>query len=485
MMKAEKIDRAGDEKRKTPLGIERRFDRFGEWLDSSWALRKFKPFLQRYPGVTICLTWLMRVIVGATFIISGLSKGIDPWGTFYKMTEYLTAMHFPVESWGNTALVLTFFLFSVEFVVGVSLLTGCFRKASPIIAAIIMLVMLPLSLWIAVADPVADCGCFGDFWVISNWWTFAKNVGLSIAVVWLLMFNGVTFWLISPFLQWIAAVASAVYIMLVGYIGYWEQPLVDFRPYRIGTTLLSADDGPEYEPVFEFVYEKDGETHSFSEDDELPSEEDGWKFVKRIEKEMVKTAPEAGAGSNAGDFRIWNETGDEDVTSFVDSGDKQVILLIPDISQLSMAASWKINRLYDLSRKDDMDFFAVAAGSPEAIEEWRDLSSGQYPIYTAEDTSIKEVARGNPALIGLDEGKIVWKTALSALRIDDDDTGADSLLEIGVKGAGEAVLVDLSEILFSILALLGLVTALRVLIPSFFSGSVDAEKNEEQDSKTP
>ncbi len=200
---------------------------------------------------------------------------------------------------------------------------------------------------------------------------------------------------------------------------------------------------------------------------------------------MVKTGPETEAGSHVVDFRIWNETGDEDVTSFVSSEGRQVILLIPDISQLSMAASWKINRLYDLSRKEDMDFFAVAAGSPEAIEEWRDLSSGQYPIYTSEDTSIKEVARGNPALIGLDNGKIVWKTALSALRINDDDNSADNLVKIGVKGAGDAVLEDLSEILFSILALLGLITALRVLIPSFFSGRVDAKKNEEQDGETP
>ena len=161
--------------RKTPLGIERRFDRFGDWLDGSWALRKANPLRDKYPKVLLILTWLLRIAVGGVFIVSGLSKGIDPWGTFYKTSEYLTAMHIPIVELGNTVLTLVFLLFSSEFIIGVCLLTGCYRKAAPIFAALFMLVMLPLTLWIAIADPVSDCGCFGDFLVISNWATFIKN----------------------------------------------------------------------------------------------------------------------------------------------------------------------------------------------------------------------------------------------------------------------------------------------------------------------
>ena len=122
--------------RKTPLGIERRFDRFGDWLDGSWALRKANPLLSKYPKVLTVLTWLMRIAVGSVFIVSGLSKGIDPWGTYYKTAEYLTAMHLPIEEWGNAVLALAFLLFSAEFITGVSLLLGCYRKAAPIMAAV-------------------------------------------------------------------------------------------------------------------------------------------------------------------------------------------------------------------------------------------------------------------------------------------------------------------------------------------------------------
>ena len=116
------IDKNDKEKdvtsRKTPLGIERRFDRFGDWLDDSWALRKASPIIDKYPKAQIILTWLMRIAVGSIFIVSGLSKGIDPWGTYYKTVEYLTAMHIPVTELGNAVLALSFLQFSIEFIIG-------------------------------------------------------------------------------------------------------------------------------------------------------------------------------------------------------------------------------------------------------------------------------------------------------------------------------------------------------------------------------
>lgn len=450
--------------RRTPLGIEKRFDRFGDWLDGSWALQKANPILSKYPKALVALTWLMRLAVGSVFIVSGLSKGIDPWGTLYKTNEYLTAMHIPIVEWGNTVLALVFILFSVEFIIGVSLLLGCYRKAAPILAALFMLVMLPLTLWIAITDPVADCGCFGDFLVISNWATFVKNCLISLAVVWLLKFNTRAICLIAPYAQWVATVGSAAYIVVVGYIGYWQQPTVDFRPYKVGRLLFAEDDGPEYEPRYLFVYEKDGETRKFSEDDELPDEDDGWTFVRREEQEFVvgdkAVSPSA---IDRPDFRVWSEDGEEDVTESLSGFERQLILLVPDINTLSMATSWKINRLYDMAKSDDMEFFAVVAGSPDAIEEWRDLSSGQYPIYTAEDTSIKELARGNPALVGLRDGRIEWKSALSALRLDDDDDDnvEISTRPVGMGLSGGEALWYLSLMLISLLGVLILLSRFR------------------------
>ena len=32
------------------------------------------------------LVWLLRVALGCTFMFSGLTKAIDPWGGFYETT---------------------------------------------------------------------------------------------------------------------------------------------------------------------------------------------------------------------------------------------------------------------------------------------------------------------------------------------------------------------------------------------------------------
>ena len=171
--------------------------------------------------------------------------------------------------------------------------------------------------------------------------------------------------------------------------------------------------------------------------------------------------------------------------------DRQLMLLVPDINSLSMATSWKINRLYDMAKAHDTEFFAVAAGSPDAIEEWRDLSSGQYQIYSAEDTSIKELARGNPALVSLEDGVIKWKSSLSALRLNDDndDSAEMATYPIGLTMSGREAMLDLSLMLVSVLAFLCLMSTLRLRykgsVSPFFSRRVNAKKNEEEDSKAP
>ena len=66
-----------------------------------------------------------------------------------------------------------------------------------------------------------------------------------------------------------------------------------------------------------------------------------------------------------------------------------------------------------------IDFAAIVAGSQEEIETWKDLSMPSYPIYTSEDTVIKEVARGNPSIVYLEDGVVMWKRTLLSLPVQD------------------------------------------------------------------
>lgn len=370
--------------------------------------------LSMSPAAVRWITLAVRLIVAAVFIFSGFVKAVDPWGTLYKTDDYLEAMHLHV--WPNLELVGVFFLCMLEFCMGVMLALGCFRRSVAWIFAAVMAFMLPLSLWIAITDPVADCGCFGDAYVISNWATFWKNVALCIGVGWLLGRNRLCRWTVTPALQWIALLATVAYIGLVAIIGYTYQPLVDFRPYKAGTDIIDFSGAGDEGPRMVFVYEKDGVTREFSEDDTLPDEADGWRFVDRRELPASSPAPEAMA--EAKDFRIWD--GDEDVTEDVISrGGGEILLMMPRLSDVSIATSWKINSLYTWARRNGMDMMAVVAGSKADIDNWVDLSMASYPIYTADDTAIKEVVRGNPSVVYLHDGKIGWKSTLAAMDVDD------------------------------------------------------------------
>lgn len=362
------------------------------------------------------ITWVMRLVVGGVFIFSGFVKAIDPWGTIYKFDDYLTAMS--LDIWPNLVLVGAFALCAIEFLCGVFILMGCFRRSVAIMTAIVMAVMLPLTLWIAMYSPVADCGCFGDAYVISNWATFWKNVALSAGIIWLILHNKKCHWLITPALQWLAFVASGLFIVVVELFGYVSQPLLDFRPYKVGLPLIERGQVISEEPQYEFVYEKDGERKSFSIEDDLPSEETGWQFVER--KEMPNGNVSQGKDVSDRNLRIWSKNGEDDVTDEAISTDgKELIVMMPDLNRVSPATTWKLNSLYEWSVKNDVEMAAVVSGSPDEIAVWEDLSMASYPIYTADDTQIKSVVRGNPGVVYLIDGIVEWESTLTAINIDD------------------------------------------------------------------
>lgn len=369
---------------------------------------------QPYARWKSIVTWVCRLLVGCVFLYSGFVKAIDPWGTIFKFQDYLAAMH--ISGLDNFLFVATLLLCIYEFLTGAFLVTGSFRRAAPVMSALLMLFMTPLTLWIAIANPVADCGCFGDAIVISNWATFWKNVVICCATAWLLVYNLKSRWMIRPSLQWLGFVADALFVASVAMLGYHYQPLIDYRPYPIGKPLVSSAESDEpKEPQFIFVYEKGGERREFSIDDELPSEEDGWQFVER--REIGSSAKDE---TEDGDLAIYDLESGENVTSDVltPSG-ARMILFSPEISDLSIASSYRINSLFDFARANGIDFLAVVSGAEGEISKWRDLSMARYPIYLAEDTQIKEIVRGNPAVVYTEDGIIKWKSTLAAIPVDD------------------------------------------------------------------
>ena len=180
---------------------------------------------------------LCRFLLGALFIFSGFVKAVDPLGFFYKIQDYLTA--FGMISWfpSYAPLLVGIALSAIEFSVGVFLFLGIRRKVASVLALLLMVVMTPLTLYLALANPVSDCGCFGDAWILTNWQTFGKNVVLLVAAVSVFKWQDLLVRFITPKMEWMISMYTFLFVFALSFYCLENLPILDFRPYRIGANI--------------------------------------------------------------------------------------------------------------------------------------------------------------------------------------------------------------------------------------------------------
>ena len=377
-----------------------------------------KAIINAVKGETWCrlLTTLMRLVVGGLFVFSGFTKAVDPWGTCYKITDYLNAMG--MEQWGNTALFLAVALAALEFMVGIAIVVGAYRRSSVVIALLMMAVMTPVTLWLAISDAVPDCGCFGDALHLSNWATFFKNVLLILGLIYLLMFNKSLRGVYGPAVHWMVMAVSFAMVMAVAYYGYFVQPLIDYRPYPVGTRLASMDtagsDDENSEDDFIFIYSRDGVEQEFTIDS-LPDEEDGWEYVTRYHARRPQGKIIIQKGASPSSIAIMDDEGNDVTIDVLTRNRHMVLLLFPDLLQVGVVHSFALNELNDAALVADADVVALTPASAQEIEQWKDISMASYPIYNMDDSELKMIARGNPAVVYLEDGTIKWKRTLASL----------------------------------------------------------------------
>lgn len=363
----------------------------------------------------------LRVVIGALFIISGFSKLVDPWGFIFKIEDYLAV-------WGlseprTIILVAAIALSAYEFVLGFLLMTGCFKRVAPWLLMLSMMFMLPLTAYIWIADPVDDCGCFGEMWRLSNAATFWKNVVIVAALAYLCRFNArLRRSVYRPAIQALVVTVLLFYSLIVGLYGYNVQPMIDFRPYPVGSNLaqMLAGDPADEEYQVRMLYERDGEEKIFTLD-ELP--DSTWTFIRRVD--------EAPTLETEGTFTIYDIDG-EDISSEVISDEgEMLILVIPESNRVDIAYTYAINEMDKAVRREGGSMVALIAATPEGIGQWIDLSMADYPCYIVEDTPLKQLARGHMAMIYLNDGIVTWKRSLSAFDFSTVDALGNNTLTIG------------------------------------------------------
>ena len=365
---------------------------------------------KQYKIIGVCTT-VCRFVLAAVFIFSGFVKAIDPLGTQYKIQDYLDAFGWSSVFPDFIPFLAAALLGMWEFCLGVYLFFGIRRIIAPRAVVALMAVMTPLTFWLALDNPVSDCGCFGDAVVLTNWETFWKNVVLLAMSVVVLKWRKRLFPLVTTRFDWLIALYGFIYIFCMMVYCYRELPVFDFRPYHVGADIRQGMEIPEgKEPtVYEtrFILQKDGIEKEFALDNYPDST---WTFVDS--RTIVK---KQGYEPPIHDFSMINYEDGEDITDQVLADTTYTFLLVAH--QLQLADEGKmdlINELYEYSLEHGYAFYCLTSSSDEDIQEWQDNTGAEYPFCLMDNITLKTMIRSNPGLMLLKEGKVIRKWSVNA-----------------------------------------------------------------------
>ena len=358
---------------------------------------------------------IARTLLALTFLFSGFVKAIDPLGTVYKIEDYLKAFGGFFTDLLPLAEVAAMALIAAECVLGVCMLLNVRTQWTAWLALAFYLVMTPLTLWIALTNPVSDCGCFGDELVLTNWQTFWKNIVLlALVIILLCCRKAIPQTFTAPAELCIALIGFGLSLALMEYT-YRHLPLLDFRPYKVGNhipTLMEIPEGAEPD-VYEttLIYANDeGEEREFTLEN-YPKNDPEWTFVDQQSVLVHK-----GYEPPIHDFEIMTMDF-EDITVDILESDQPVTLII--MYDLAKADRRQLSKVQDLIARNANAYILTGSGEDE-IEDlaekfgWNEETTEQVFCYT-DPVTLKTIVRANPGMIVIQNGTIIEKHNLRQL----------------------------------------------------------------------
>lgn len=351
---------------------------------------------------------VLRFAVAATFIFSGVAKLIDPHGTEYKIEDYAAAFHLSGLLPALLPLLLSVLVSVLEFTIGVFLLFGIRLRTTFGIMTIFLSLFTPLTLYLAIANPVPDCGCFGDALVLTHWQTFCKNIILLLATLVVWMRRNSVFRMISESTQWLLSLYTWVFALCFAGYNLYRLPVIDFRPYRVGADLRTQYEEmgkARYETFF--IMSKEGETREFSLDNYPDTT---WTLID------TRTVVAGGEDAGLGGFQVISMETGEDLTEVILQDSGYVFLLVaPYLEKADDGVMDRILEISEYSREYGYPLYCLTASEDNQVDVWRDVTGADYDFLQADATVLKTMVRSNPGLILLHDGKVVGKWPSSDL----------------------------------------------------------------------
>lgn len=351
---------------------------------------------------------ICRILVGIVFIYSGFVKGVDPLGSTYKFIDYFNAFQM---SWlEGSALFFSFVLSLAEFIIGLCLFLNIKIRWAAWGALLFMGFFTPLTLILAIKNPVTDCGCFGDALVLTNWETFWKNVVL-LGMTLVVFYHKERFRSIFNFLeQTIILVCSIIFMLYIEFYCFHHLPILDFRPYAIGKNInegMTIPEGAahdEYAITLKYKNKQTGEVKEFNEQNYPWQDTVNWEYVSSSEK-LIKE----GYKAPIHDFVVEHpEFGDITQEILQDQG-YTFLVVAYNINKTDTEHQDKLNRLAAYAAEKGFRFYGLSASVAEETRKYAENHQVNYDFCSTDEIQLKTMVRSNPGLVLLREGTVLNK----------------------------------------------------------------------------
>ena len=352
------------------------------------------------------LNIVARWFVGLVFLFSSFSKGVDPLGTGFKVQEYMTAWSigsFTFEWALPLANFLSVALICAEFVVGVLLITGSFRRLSAWLLAAMMLFFTVTTLIDAITNKVTDCGCFGDAVKLTNWQTFWKNVVLDVPTVWIFLTQKLRYRRRFERDMIVLLVSMA---LMIGFEVYNinNEPCIDFRSWKVGKRMLQTDENLQLKSYMSYKNLQTGE--------EVEIETKDWEaYQDATVWELTGTRVVDPHEIDADGFSMLDLDGTDMSVDLLSSPDYLIIATLPhpDLKKMSDKGLRALKSVNQFAMDNDVQMVVLASALSEDVQSFLYDNEIQLDFYGADEKAILVMARANPAFVLMKDGVVMGK----------------------------------------------------------------------------
>ena len=341
------------------------------------------------------ITQVARFLVGGLFIFSGLVKLNDPVGTAIKLEEYFNVFATDFAPFFAylvpAALFFSVFLSVLEVILGVAVLLWYRMQTTAWVLLALIVFFTFLTFYSAYFNKVTDCGCFGDFIVLTPWQSFTKDIILLLFIAVIFIYRQRSIATLPFQTSSVIVGAVAAVSVLIGIYAIRHLPYFDFRPYEVGANLPSLMQ-PSAALQYKYLMTRNGKVEEFTE---YPTDK-SYEF-----KEMVLLNPEA--QPKITDYSVWNDEGDFTDATF--QGNKLLIVMY-DVQKV--ASLTDIKTLVD-NLPATVEPMVLTASGEAIYDEFRHEHQLAVPYYFGDATVLKTMIRSNPGLLLLQDGVVRGK----------------------------------------------------------------------------